>query len=239
MAKDRSVLLLDGPSGRLAGLRDRLSGLGLSAILAKDPAEGARAFEKRSPPAVAVVVPEFGGAALREALASLGEKAPEHDLGFVATGPAPDAQTRARLREAGVRLALWEPFDDGALRFQLNRARHRKGDGRDEMRIPTTLLARIITQDRPRDAIIYNLSARGAFLETPRAHLRGAQIEIEIPLPSGVVRVRARVRFHNVAGNLQRTNLPFGMGIEFTGVPRDATEAIRVYVEERSKAFEV
>ncbi|HTF34868.1 MAG TPA: PilZ domain-containing protein [Myxococcota bacterium] len=239
MAKDRCVLLLDGPSGRLAGLRDRLSGLGLSAILTKEPAEAVRALEGPSPAGAALLVPEFGGAALREALASLVEKAPERDLGFVATGPTPSAETRLRLRGAGVRLALWEPFDDGALRFQLNRARHRKDNGRDELRIPTTLLARIITVDRPRDAIIYNLSARGAFLETPRAHLRGAQIEVEIPLPLGMVRVRARVRFHNVAGNLQRANLPFGMGIEFTGVPRDATDAIRVYVEERSKAFEV
>ena len=239
MAKDRRVLLLDGPSGRLAGLRDRLSGLGLSAILTKDPAEAARALEGPAPAGAALLVPEFGGAALREVLASLVEKAPERDLGFVATGPTPSIEARLRLRGAGVRLALWEPFDDGALRFQLNRARHRKDNGRDELRIPTTLLARIITADRPRDAIIYNLSARGAFLETPRAHLRGAQIEIEIPLPSGVVRVRARVRFHNVAGNLQRANLPFGMGIEFTGVPRDATDAIRVYVEERSKALEV
>jgi hypothetical protein len=188
---------------------------------------------------VALLVPEFAGAGLREALAALAAKAQEQELGFVVTGPTPSPETRVRLRGAGVRLALWEPFDDGALRFQLNRARHHKGDGRDEIRIPTTLLARIIAADRPRDAIIYNLSARGAFLETPRAQLRGALIEIEIPLPSGVVRVRARVRFHNVAGNLQRSNLPFGMGIEFTGVPRDATEAIRLYVEERSKAFEV
>jgi len=223
MAKDRCVLLLDGPSGRLAGLRDRLSGLGLSGVSAKDGEEAARAVIQRSPPRVALLV----------------EKAPARDLGFVVTGPLPNPETRDRLRGAGLRLALWEPFDDGALRFQLNRARHHKGSGRDELRIPTTLMARIIAADRPRDAIIYNLSARGAFLETPRAQLRGALIEIEIPLPSGVVRAHARVRFHNVAGNLLRTNLPLGMGIEFTGVPRDATEAIRVYVQERAKAFEV
>ena len=239
MAKDRCVLLLDGPSGRLAGLRDRLSGLGLSGIVAKDLVEAGRALTARSPARVALLVPEFAGAALRQVLAQLVAQAPEHELAFVATGPTPTPETRVRLRAAGIRFALWEPFDDGALRFQLNRARHTKGNGRDELRIPTTLLARIIAADRPRDAIIYNLSARGAFLETPRAQLRGALIEIEIPLPSGVVRVRARVRFHNVAGNLQRSNLPFGMGIEFTGVPRDATEAIRLYVEERSKAFEV
>src|SRR5215472_2684902 len=239
MAKDRCVLLLDGPSGRLAGLRDRLAGLGLKGVLAKEPEEAAGALTGKSPARVALLVPEFGGPALREALASLVEKAPERDLGFVVTGPAPSPETRVRLRGAGLRLALWEPFDDGALRFQLNRARHHKGSGRDELRIPTTLMARIIAADRPRDAIIYNLSARGAFLETPRAQLRGALIEIEIPLPSAVVRVHARVRFHNVAGNLLRTNLPLGMGIEFTGVPRDATEAIRVYVQERAKAFEV
>jgi len=239
MSKDRCALLLDGPSGRLAGLRDRLAGLGLQAILTSDPAEAGRVLAGPTPPGVALLVPEFGGAALREALVSLVEKAPERDLGFVATGPAPSLDTRIRLRAAGVRLALWEPFDDGALRFQLNRARHRKEDGRDEIRIPTTLLARILAADRPRDAIIYNLSARGAFLETPRAQLRGAQIEIEIPLPSRVVRVRARVRFHNVAGNLQRPNLPFGMGIEFTGVPRDDTDVLRLYVEERAKAFQV
>jgi len=239
MAKDRGVLLLDGPAGQLAGLRDRLSGLGLSAIWTKGHVEALRALDGASPAKVALLVPEFGGAALPQILATLVEKAPERDLGFVVTGPTPTPEMRLHLRKAGVRLALWEPFDDGALRFQLNRARHRKDNGRDDLRIPTTLLARIITAERPRDAIIYNLSSRGAFLETPRSHLRGAQIEVEIPLPSGAVRVRARVRFHNVAGNLQRSNLPFGMGIEFTGVPRDATEAIRVYVEEHAKAFEV
>ena len=127
MAKDRCVLLLDGPSGRLAGLRDRLSGLGLAAISAKDGEEAVRAVVQRSPPRVALLVPEFGGSTLRETLASLVEKAPERDLGFIVTGPPPNAEARARLRGAGLRLALWEPFDDGALRFQLNRARHHKG----------------------------------------------------------------------------------------------------------------
>ncbi len=144
MAKDRCVLLLDGPSGRLAGLRDRLSGLGLSGIVAKDLAEAARALTARSPARVALLVPEFAGAALRQVLAELVAQAPEHELAFVATGPTPTPETRVRLRAAGIRLALWEPFDDGALRFQLNRARHTKGNGRDELRIPTTLLAQTV-----------------------------------------------------------------------------------------------
>jgi hypothetical protein len=239
MSKDRSVLLLDGPAGRLAGFRDRLSGLGLSPILARDPAEALRGLASPLEPRVALLVPEFAGSALAGTLAQLLAEAPEHELGFVATGPAPGPDTRSCLRAAGVRLALWEPFDDGALRFQLNRARHHKSDGREELRIPTTLLARVQASDRPRDAIVYNLSARGAFLETPRAALRGAQIELDLPLPSGALRVKARVRFHNVAGNLQRPNLPFGMGIEFIALSRDAGDAIRLYVEERAKGFVV
>jgi hypothetical protein len=239
MSNDRSVLLLDGPAGRLAGLRDRLSGLSLSPILARDPAEALRGLASPLQPRVALLVPEFAGAALAATLTQLLAQAPEHELGLVATGPVADADTRARLRAAGVRLALWEPFDDGALRFQLNRALRLKTDGREELRIPTTLLARVQTNDRPRDVIVYNLSARGAFLETPRTSLRGAQIEVDLPLPSGAVRVKARVRFHNVAGNLQRPNLPFGMGIEFIALPRDTSDAIRIYVEERAKSFVV
>jgi len=106
MAKDRCVLLLDGPSGRLAGLRDRLSGLGLSGVSAKDGEEAARAVIQRSPPRVALLVPEFGGSTLRETLSSLVEKAPARDLGFVVTGPLPNPETRDRLRGAGLRLAL-------------------------------------------------------------------------------------------------------------------------------------
>ncbi len=61
----------------------------------------------------------------------------------------------------------------------------------------------------------------------------GAVVEVELRLPAGHVRVRGTVIFSNVPGNLQRPNLPLGMGIRFENTPKDIVEQIRTYVTQR------
>jgi hypothetical protein len=163
------------------------------------------------------------------------------NLALVAVGKLPDKAERKQLRSAGVRLALWEPFDDGTLRFQLNRAveGRRVDQRRGDTRIPTYLLARVHVGDRTKDAIVYSLSRSGAFLETTRASMEGARIGVELRLPSRPMRVNAVVVFANVTGNLQRPNLPMGMGVRFTDLDAEDDKAICHYVTERSAQLEI
>ena len=55
----------------------------------------------------------------------------------------------------------------------------------------------------------------GAYLATARPSPRNSTLELKVPLPSGAVKLGARVAMTNVPGNLMRENLPVGMGIRF------------------------
>ena len=105
--------------------------------------------------------------------------------------------------------------------------------------MPTYLLARVFQGDRHKDAVVYSLSEGGSFLETPRASMEGALIEVELKLPGHPIRLPAEVVFANVPGNLQRPNLPLGMGVRFTNNQSADADALHDYVMQRFEQLEV
>lgn len=239
MIESHAILLVQGPDGD--DLARRLRALGCEVLVARDLAEAdgvvATAFH---PVPVAFVPTEGAEQGLKAALKGLRKRSRE--LMTVAYGEPADAPTRKALRSAGVSLALWSPFDDGTLRFQLNRALTRDRDvhGRRRLRVPTYLMARVNGGGRSREALVYSLSEEGAFLETPRASMEGASLQVELALPGGSLTLPAQVVFSNVIGNLQRPNLPLGMGIRFTeDAPPDAVQSIARYVRARATQLEL
>ncbi|MBW2274827.1 MAG: PilZ domain-containing protein [Deltaproteobacteria bacterium] len=190
----------------------------------------------------ALMVPtHFDAKGLKKRLKPLIAEASPDGLALVSVGPPPAKDQRRQLRGAGFKLALWDPIDDGILRFQLNRALNAEHDGnkRSNPRVPTFLLSRIFVGGREKDAVVYSLSSTGAFLETPRATMDGAEIELEIRIPGSSIRTHAEVVFCNVPGNLQRPKLPLGMGVRFQGLDKGSLKLLRSYVEERNALLEV
>lgn len=236
MVQTPSVLLLDGASHRSSALADRVRGLGFSAVRAKTPEEAIELIESpRFDFGAALVPPDLPVADLAGAISRLRERASRR-LVCVAVGARPTPEGIARLREAGIELALWSPIDDATLRFQLNRAASAFACEtlRREQRAPTDWQVRFFTGGRQKDAHLYSLSARGAFLATPRPSLRGANVALELPLPAESLALGARVLYTNVPGNLQRSTLPVGMAVEFSALTIDAAESIRRSVAERA-----
>ena len=84
-------------------------------------------------------------------------------------------------------MAIWEPYDDLIVRHQLNRALSRELAERKSERVPASLPARVFTGDREKEGLIYSLSTRGTFVETARASMDGARLELEIDLPEETV----------------------------------------------------
>jgi len=228
-----SVLLLEGPEGTWDELAARIGGLGFHLLRCETIEAAERALEAAQAPVRAVLLPtDLADRRLKKALKglmSIGGKR----LRIAAVGDEPDAEDRKYLRAAGVRYGLWEPIDATTLRFQLNRltALGEVDAIRGAERVPTRLQARATAGGRARDAALYSLSESGAFLATPRACMQGAEVEIEIRLPTGAITAPGTVMFSNVPGNLQRPNLPLGMGVRFGQLaPADAS-ALRDYVE--------
>jgi hypothetical protein len=159
---------------------------------------------------------------------------------LIAVGERPDEATRARLRDAGVSCAVWQPGDDGALRFAVNSAVLPEAVApHSEPRAPISLLASFHHEGERRDAVVYTLSAHGAFLETPRPALKDAQIELEIWLYDEAIACAARVAYANEPGEQRRASWPVGMGVVFAELDERLKECIRHYVEERAACFAV
>lgn len=210
-------------------------------LRAKSPEDAFRIVEEhRHLVAVALIPPDLAVIDLPAALAALAASAPHGSLTYVVNGPRPGPEALDELREAGVSLPLWEPFDDARLRFQVNRAlAEEQGDGlpRKEPRAPLELPAQVFQAGRQKSARIYTLSPGGLYLETPRPAMRNAALEIEFTIGPGRIRAAGIVSYTNVPGNLQRNNLPVGMGVRFTALAELDRAAICRQVSEVSLAL--
>ena len=104
---------------------------------------------------------------------------------------------------------------------------------RESRRAPTDAPVRILTGGREKEGTLFSLSEGGCFLQTPRASMDGAQLEVAFELEGHSFRLPGVVAFSNVPGNLQRPNLPLGMGLRFTEISSDDTKRIREFVAAR------
>jgi hypothetical protein len=118
------------------------------------------------------------------------------------------------------------------LRFQLNRslASPEQESVRRDQRAPTDWRARILGGGREKEAFVYSVSPGGAFLATPRPSMRGTHVSVVLPLPAGNVSLDGRVLYTNVPGNLQRADLPVGMGVAFDSPSVEAERELRFTV---------
>jgi len=237
---ERPQVLVLGPEERTRPLAGRLSLLGCCRGVQATSLDGALRAQAAAPRSFAVgfLATEHGLANLDETLRVLGEHGVAGAMRWVAFGPRPAADALAALRRAGVRFALFEPTSDEELRFVVNQALHGETSvPRDEERVPADLPARIVTRNGEKVALIYNLSATGAYVATPRPTLRGGSVKLLFSLPGGEVTLDAEVMWNNVPGNLRRFNAPIGMGLHFTSMPADVRAELLGWVAKRAQAY--
>jgi response regulator RpfG family c-di-GMP phosphodiesterase len=239
--KRDTLLLIDTGVGLMETLSQRLRAIGYRVLRTKNVEQGYAALcDRRFDIRVGLIPPDLPVPDLARALEALrvptGKRAPR----FLATGAKPEAAERQLLRGAGVELALWVPFDDHTLQFQVNRASavgKSPPRRRQALRVPNNWPVRVATGKREKQARIYSVSAQGAYLATSRPSLPKALIHFSLPLPSGDLRLAGEVVMTNVPGNLVRGNLPVGMGVRFKGMARETEHSILTYAEERAETL--
>ena len=236
---DRQTVLLLPLEGRLDDVSGRLLLVHYRGRLVPDLGEADRLLRNEKPPIrAALISSEPGVADLTRTLGSLRAAAPGGQLRFVAVGPRPSEALRTKLLNAGVDWALYDAFTDTELRFVLNRALHdAHTERRDELRVPTTMVAKVKTTTGTKVAMVYNISTGGAYLETMRPSQVGIKVAVEMPLPWNTLEIAAEVVSTNVTGNLRKENLPRGMGVKFVGLTKANEVALAKYVDERASAF--
>jgi hypothetical protein len=240
VAEQCEILMIEDPGATAASqLGHRLRGLGFRDTLVQHPRELAELMEQTPLPfRAALLTTRLPRERLAALLAPLRAPIAAGQLTGLAVGDTPGRETRELLREAGFALALWHPFDDRTLRFQVNRAFIRSREGgpaRGELRAPLSWCVSVHSGGRRKRTDLYSLSERGAFLETQRPSMAGTKIEVKLPLLNGGASLAAQVVHTNVPGNLRRPHLPIGMGIRFEDPSPAVREELTRLIVERSR----
>ncbi len=240
MADERYVLAFEGEGNQVGDVAMRLLRLGFDVLYARSAEEAwllarqeaAHIHTLLFPPGVNLA--DLGRLA-HEVQNSAGGRAPI----LVVAGERPDETVRKALREAGVVWAIWDPGDDAALRFAVGSAISLPSElqPRGEPRVPTSRLTTFYVGDKRRDAVLYSLSERGAFLETSRPAPPGTGIAVEMTFPDRQLQTLARVLYATPAPEKGLARMPGGMGIVFEGLSEEGARFLRSYVSKRSECF--
>lgn len=231
------MIAKDGELDTLAG---RLLLNAFRGRVVETPEAAAEIASARDPAIHAALLPtSFDFARKAEALEALRKAARSEGLRLVAVGSAPDEACRKAMRRGGIDFLLVEPVSDHELRFVLNYAVSPPSMkmARRAERVPTDLVARVHAATGMKVASVYNLSPGGAFLETPRPSQESAKVEVELSIDGTPMRLRAEVRYTNVAGNLKRDNLPRGMGVQFLDLTGDQQAALKRYCDRQTARY--
>jgi hypothetical protein len=237
------LLLIDAGGESMHVLASRVRRLGYLVVRAKTTEEAEQLLrDPRYVVGAAVIPTDLPAADLRGALGALRQLSAAEQLAFMVSGSRPDEARRRELAHAGVEFALWEPTDAHTLRFQINHAlagHIPRASRRRALRAPASWPVQLRVGRRHKEARVYSISARGAFLATPAPALRRSVVAGEIPLPMATVRITGRVVSTNVPGNLMKHSLPVGMAVRFDGTPPETEALLQVYAEERRRSLQV
>ena len=243
MVKD--LLILGSNSPEMELLRTRLVRMGYRALPAKEPHQAQSVLRVAGTRIGAVIVPsELPAVNLRLALDAMRGMVPGGELAFIGAGHDPGLSGRNKLREAGVSFAAFDPIDPHTLRFQVNRAladaKVQTARRRRTLRAPVDWTVAIRGGAREKRGRLYTVSASGAYVAIDQPSMLRSSVTLDLSLPGERhLTVAGRVAMTNVPGNMQRKNLPFGMGVQFDQVTEAASVALLVYAEDRLKALAI
>jgi PilZ domain len=239
MPKDLLLLGANAPDMEL--LRTRIVRVGYRVVPAKTPEMANTLLRVGGSRVGAVIVPtDLPVVSLRGALDSMRRmQTAGGDLTFVAAGRDPGEEGRRRLREAGVRIGIFDPVDLHTLRFQINRAlasglplppaRSKRGT----LRAPADWKVVALSGGREKEGRIYSISPSGTFIVLPQPWMTRSNVELRWAHSyTGAVSAECRVVMTNVPGNVMRRSLPLGMGLRFDHLPEAASVALLMYAQE-------
>ena len=242
MSNRKAALVVDDAKGGLGEVALRLIRLGVAGFYAKDEVEAwLLAQQEAENIRVMLVAPHVNPGGVERILALLRGHPSGLARSVIAVGASPDEATRAALREAGVEWALWEPYDESALRMVLSNAMAPAlaGERQRSERLPTTLLGRAFKGLHRKDGVVSSLSIGGAFLEMPYPYEEGTRITLEIDVEGESLVSKAEVLYTRERGGEGPAEYPAGMGVGFVDLAPAAHEKLARYLAEQQRRFGV
>ena len=229
MDYERFALIVDSEAGQLGRAALSLIEAGIDVLYAADPDEAHLLAAQESQRLGALLVPSTAEPALLEGLL-------EHVCPFlgggvetlVPVGLEPSPSVATSMRRAGVRWCLWEPFEEQELRFVASAAlmAGNPAERRKTLRVPAHLLAGVAQGGVARKAVVCDLSNRGAYLGVEPTFEPDSEVALQLQVGSTPLALRARVAHAHPPDRPPRSDLPGGMGLEFTALSGEDAAAV-------------
>jgi hypothetical protein len=233
LGSERYALIFDDEKSALGTVALRLLRLGIDTSYAKDPDEAFLWAQQEAGRIRAILfAPGIDIHDVMTLATQVATRAQMEPPNLIVIGARPEDEVVDRLRKGGVQWALWEPYDESALRWVVNEAMApaEATGSRQEPRVPTTFLGKTWYRTNRKDVVISSLSVGGAFLESPNPFWEGIELTLEIPLPGGPLVTKATVRYQTEGRNS-------GMGVTFAGLDLDKQMRLESYVQENAGLY--
>jgi len=237
---ERFALIYDSEAGQLGRAALSLLEVGIDVLYAADPDEAQLLAAQERERLGALLVPSSLEPASLSSL--LGRVCPFLGGGvetLVPVGLEPSPAVSRTLRRSGVRWCLWEPFETAELRFVTAAAlmSGNPAERRKKLRVPAQLLAGVVQGDVRRQAVVCDLSNRGAYLGIEPAFEPQTEVTMELQSGPEPLVVTARVAHTHPSDRPPRTDLPGGMGVEFSAVGSDAQTSVSHLLDGLTRPF--
>jgi len=160
---------------------------------------------------------------------------------IVVTGPKPDEQRLAQLRELGVAWALWAPADLEDVRFIVTTAMVLPSEQwrRKEQRVPANLPVAINGPGGPKLGRLLSLSGGGAFVATNHLPDPGTRLRLGFYLDGDDVELDAEVVHVTPRPAAWTASFPRGIGIAFADLTPETADEIREWVKRQLDHYAV
>ncbi len=240
MSRTGVALLIDDERETLAPTALRAIRLGIEILYTKWVDEARLLVDEARGRVRAVVAsPALDPATVAAVRGVVRERA--QDPALLAVGPQPQPGRCERLAREGFVAVLWDPYDDGDLRFLLNSCLEvpEAIAPRREPRAPTNQLCWLRLGNTRSVGVLYTLSARGAYVEMASPLPVGTALELEFELGPLEIATRARVIYRVTPEEARSVSLACGVGCVFDGLPEAQEDRIRDEVRRRAARFAV
>lgn len=241
MAEEPCALLLDDPDHEtIAPVALRLIRMGVDVLYTKW-ADEARLLAREAKGRIRAIAatPEVDVESLEVAHRAATAMSDEEETPMVVIGAAPQPAQRDRLRKAGVANALFEPYDDGDLRFVFNACMVVPSEiaPRREPRAPINQLCWLRIGTTRSFGVLYTLSAKGAYVEMAHPLPVGTNLELEFDFNGLGFETSIRVLYQVTPDRARESILPCGIGVLFSDLPPRVAERVRDFAQKRAGRY--
>jgi len=238
MREPPCIILLDDESETVASAALALIRLGVEPLYTKWLDE-ARLFASQAGERTGAAIASSRSSpdqlvAFREVVrASATEREPD----LLLVGPKADAATSEALARAGFSSVLWEPFNQSELRFAVSTLLLMPEEiaPRREPRAAANRMCWLSIAGTRSFGVLYTVSARGAYVETPSPLPVGTELQIDFEFGGLEIETPARVIYAIGRDQARQSLLASGLGCVFTGLDAELEGALRARVAESAR----